>query len=78
MFTIPIRKKSAESVVHAYLSGILVHKDGSVAILQDNGPAFKNKVLNEVCDQLGINKLFPNPFHPTGNVKVENVHNFLK
>ena len=39
---------------------------------------FKNKVLNKVCDQLGIKWLFSNPFHPQGNAKVENIHNFLK
>ena len=49
-----------------------------MTILSDSGTEFKNKVLNEVCDQLGIRRLFFNPFHPQGNVKVENVHNFLK
>ena len=32
----------------------------------------------EVCDQLGIKKLFSNPFHPQGYAKMENVHNFQK
>ena len=73
-----MKKKSVEKVVQAYLSGILTHKGGNVAILSDNGTEFKNKVLNEVCDQLGIKRLFANPFHPQGNEKVENIHNFLK
>ena len=40
---------SAENVVQAYLSGILIltKKGGSVAILSDNGTEFKNKVLNK-------------------------------
>ena len=70
--------KSAENVVQSYLSGILAHKGSSVAILSDNGTEFKNKVINEACDQLGIKRLFSNPFYPQGNAKVENVHNFLK
>ena len=37
-----------------------------------------NKVLNELCDQLGIKMLFSNLFYQQGNAKVENVHNFLK
>ena len=49
-----------------------------MAILSGNGTEFKNNVLNEVCDQLGIKGLFASPFHPQGNAKVENVHNFLK
>ena len=36
------------------------------------------KVLNEICDPLGIKRLFSHPFHPQGNARVENVHNFSK
>ena len=78
MFAILMEEKSAENVVQAYLSGILAHKGRSVAILSDNCTDFKNKVLNEVCDQLGIKRLLSNPFHPQGNAKVDHVYNFLK
>ena len=67
-----------KNVVQVYLSNILPYIDRSVAILSGNGTEFKNKVLNEACDQLDIERLFSNPFHPQGNAKVENVHNFLK
>ena len=56
VFTFLMKEKSAENVVQAYLSGILVHKGRSVAILSDNGTEFKNKVLNEACNQLGIKR----------------------
>ena len=62
-----MKEKAAENVVQAYLSGILAHKSRSVVILSDNGTEFKSKVLNETCDQLGIKRLFSNPFHPQGN-----------
>ena len=78
MFAVPMKEKFAENVVQAYLPGKLAHKGGSVAILSDSGTELKNKVLNEVCDQLGIKRLFSNSFHPQGNAKVENMHNFLK
>ena len=42
MFTVAMKKKSAENVEQAYLSGILAHKGGSVAIWSDNGTEFKN------------------------------------
>ena len=66
MLTILMKEKSAENVGQVYLSGILAHKGRSVAILSDNGTEFKNKVLNDECDQLGIKRLFSNPFHPQG------------
>ena len=78
VFAVPMKEKSVESVVQAYLSDILALKGGSMVILSDNGTEFKNKVLNEVCDQSDIKRLFSNPFHPQDNAKMENVHNFLK
>ena len=63
VFTVPMKEILAENVVQAYLSGILAHKGGNVAILSDNGTEFKNKTLNEACDQLGI-KRFSSLFHP--------------
>ena len=77
VFAILMKEKSAENVVQPYLSGILAHKGGSVTILS-GGTEFKNKVLNEACDQLGIKGLFSNLFHPQGNVRVEIVHKFIK
>ena len=73
-----MKEMSAENVVLAYLSGRLAHKGGSVAILSDRGTEFKDKVLNKVCDQLGIKRIFSNPFHPQGNAKMESVYNFPK
>ena len=78
MFTVSMKITFAENVLQAHLSGILAHKGACVAILNDNGTEFKNNVLKEVCDQLGINRLFSNPFHPQGNGKVKNEHNFVK
>ena len=50
------------------MPGTLAHKGRSVAILSDNGIGLKNKVLNEVCGQLGIKVLFPYQFHSQSNV----------
>ena len=49
-----------------------------MAILSDTGTVCNNKVLNDIYDQLNINRLFSNPFHPQDNAKAENVHNFEK
>ena len=59
-----MKEKSAENVVQPYVSGIFAHKGGSIVILSYNGTEFKNTMLNEACEQLGIKRLFSNPFHP--------------
>ena len=64
VFVVPMREKSAENVVKAYLSGVVAYKAGHVPTLRYNGTEFKNKALNEACDQLGIKRLFSNPCHP--------------
>ena len=73
-----MKEKSAENVIQANLSGMLANKGGSVAILSDNGTEFKNKAVNEACDQFRIKRLFSNPLPPQGNSGTEDVHNFLK
>ena len=78
IFAVPMKEKSVENVVQAYLSNILAQKDGSMAILHDNGTEVKNKMLNEVCHQLGIKRLFANLFHPQDKAKVKNVHTLIK
>ena len=78
MLAFLMKDKSAQNVIQAYLSGVLAHKDTSAVIQSENSSDFKNKVLNEACDILGVKRLFSNPFYPQGNAKVENVHNFLK
>ena len=40
--------------IQAYLSNKLAPKGRSVAILNDNGTEFENKVLNDVGDHAGI------------------------
>ena len=53
-------------------------EQSGLAILSNNGTKLKNAVLNDTCEELGIKKLYSNPFHPQGNLRIENVYNFLK
>ena len=69
MFAILMKEKYAENLIQVYLAGASAYKGGCVAILSDNGTRFKNKVLNEECDQLGIKKLYSNLSHPQHNAK---------
>ena len=70
--------KTAESVVEAYLSGILSRAGASMVCLLDNGSELKNNQMNTVLKQLGIKHIHSNPYWPQGNSRIKNVHNFLK
>ena len=63
VFVILMKEKSVENFVQANLSDILANKGGRIVILGNNGREIKKKVLNEACNQVGITKLFYNPFH---------------
>ena len=70
--------KTAESVVEAYLSGILSRARASMVYLSDNGLELKNSQMNTVLKHLGIKYIYSNPYRPQGNSRIENSHNFLK
>ena len=68
VIAVPMLDKTAESVVEAYLSGILCRARASMVCLSYNGSELKNSQMNTVS----------NPYQPQGNSRIENVHNFLK
>ena len=52
---------------------------GSEKVLTDNGTEFKNKLINEVCEQLGVkHKIYSPPYRPQSNGRIESFHYFLK
>ena len=57
VFATLMKERSAENAVQVYLSGILTHKGGNTVILNDKGTEFKNAVLTDACEQLGIKRL---------------------
>ena len=59
--------KTAESIVDAYLSGILSRAGASMVCLSDNGSELKNNQMNTVLKQLGIKHLYSNLYRPQGN-----------
>ena len=46
VFSIPIKTKSAEDVVRAYIDKVYSQFGGSEKVLTDNGTEFKNKLIN--------------------------------
>ena len=77
---IPIADKSAETIVKAYMSEEVYSKfGGSRKILSDNRTEFKNKLFDQVAQDLGIeHKVYSPPYHPASNGRIEGFHSFLK
>ena len=47
-------------------------------ILSDNGTEFKNLLMDNVLQQLGIDYIFSASYHPQSNTKLEVFHKYLK
>ena len=47
-------------------------------IISDNGTEFKNHLIDQVLQQLGIDCIFSTPYHPQSNRKLEFFHGYPK
>ena len=78
-FCIPIPNKKAETVLKAYMNHVYCKYGGSFKILSDNGTEFKNKLMEEVSKELGVEyKVYSPPYRPQSNGRIEFFHYFLK
>ena len=78
-FCIPIPNKKAETVLKAYMNHVYCKYGGSFKILSDNGTEFKNKLMEEVSKELGVEyKVYSPPYRPQSNGRIESFHYFLK
>ena len=78
-FCIPIPNKKAEMVLKAYMNHVYCKYGGSFKILSDNGTEFKNKLMEEVSKELGVEyKVYSPPYQPQSNGRIESFHYFLK
>ena len=76
---IPIAYKSAETIVKSYIKEVYSKFWGSRKILSDNGTEFKNKLFEQVSQDLGIeHKVYSSPYHAASNGRIEGFHSFLK
>ena len=67
VIAVPMPDKTAESVVEAYLLGILPKAGASMVCLSDNGSELKNNQMNTLLKQLGIKHIYSNPYRLKGN-----------
>ena len=78
-FCIPIPNKMAKTVLKAYMDNVYCQFGGSIKILSDNGTEFKNKLMEEVSKELGVEyKIYSPPYRPQSNGRIESFHYFLK
>ena len=62
VFCVPLKTKTAEEVIQAYLDNVYSKFRGSMKILSDNGTEFKNKIFKQVAKELGVEyKLYTPP-----------------
>ena len=78
MMAVAIPNKSVETVVKAYMDHIYSIFGGSSHMLTDNRSEFRNKVFDEVCDKLGIKRVYSLVYTPQSNGKLEGFHRFFK
>ena len=77
-FCIPLKTKSAEDVIKAYIDHICCTFGPSRKILTDNCTKFKNKIWTEVFEKLKIEQKFTPIYSPQCNSRIEGFHKFLK
>ena len=74
----PIPNKSADTIVATFINVYLPVHMCPQYILSDNGTEFKNSLLDQVLQQLGIDRIFSAPYHTQSNGKLEVFHKYLK
>ena len=74
----PIPDKSADTIVTTLINHYLPVYMCPRYILSDNSTEFKNNLMDQVLQQLGIDRIFSAPYHPQSNGKLEVFHKYLK
>ena len=79
VFCVPLKTKMAEGVIQAYIDNVYPKFGGSLQMMSDNGTEFKNKMFEQISNELGLEyKLYTPPYHPALNGRIEGFHAFLK
>ena len=74
----PILDKSMDTIVLTFFNHYLPMHMCPQYILLDSGTEFKNQLMDQVLQQLGIDHIFSVPYHPQSNGKLEVFHKYLK
>ena len=75
---LPIPDKSRDTIVSTFINEYLPVHMCPWYILSDKRTEFKNTLMNQFLQQLGIDRIFLEPYHPQSNGKPEVFHKYLK
>ena len=67
----PILDKSADTIMSTFINHYLPVHMCPRYVMSDNGTEFKNHLMDQVIQQLGIDCIFSTPYHPQSNGKLE-------
>ena len=73
VFMIPIKSKTTEDIINAYLTNVYSMFRGNKYILSARGSEF-----TWLAQELGFIKVYTSPYCPTSNSVIERTHTFLK
>ena len=74
----PISDKSADTIVTTFINEYLLVHMCSWYLLSDNGTEFNNNLMDQVLQQLGIDRIFSAPYHIQSYGKLEVFHKYMK
>ena len=74
----PIPDKLSDTIVSTFNNHYLPVHMCTRYILSENGTEFKNHLMDQVLQQLSIDRIFSAPYHPQSNGKLEVFHKYLK
>ena len=74
----PILNKSADTIASTFINHYLQVHMCPRYILLDNGTEFKNQLMDQILQQLGIDHIFSAPYHPQSYGYLEVFHKYLK
>ena len=78
VFLVPIRTKTTDDVIKAYLKNVYSTFGGSKYILSDRGGKFTSQQFAWLTKDLGFIKVYTSPYTPAGNSVIKRTHFFLK
>ena len=74
----PIPDKSADTIVTTLINQYLSVTCAPNTFYQTTAREFKNSLMDQVLQQLGIDRIFSAPYHPQSSGKLEVFHKYLK
>ena len=74
----PITDQSEDTIVSIFINEYLPVHMCPRYILSDNGTEFKNSLMDQVLQQLGIDRIFSAPYNPQSNGKLGVFQKYLK